>query len=198
MSNAVFPVLPGLAWDVVKRPTFSTIVQRAASGREVRAALWSSPIWQWELTYDLLRDDATNELRTLMGFFLQRQGSFDSFLYSDPTDNAVTGQLIGTGNATTKIFQMTRTLGGFVEPVFDVSGTPTIKLNGVTQATPGQYTISSSGVVTLVTAPASGVTITGDFSYYFRCRFMEDMAEFQNFASKLWELRTLELMGVKP
>ena len=197
MSNAVFPILPGLAWDVVKRPTFSSIVQRAASGREVRAALWSYPIWVWKLTYDLLRDDATNELRTLMGFFLARQGSFDSFLYSDPSDNSVTAQSIGAGTGALKTFQLVRALGGFVEPVFDVNGTPTIKVNGVTQTTPAQYSINSTGLVTFVTAPASGATITADFSYYFRCRFKEDMAEFTNFASKLWAARTIEFTSVK-
>ena len=197
MSNAVFPILPGLAWDVVKRPTFSSIVQRAASGREVRAALWSYPIWVWKLTYDLLRDDATNELRTLMGFFLARQGSFDSFLYSDPSDSSVTAQSIGAGTGALKTFQLVRALGGFVEPVFDVNGTPTIKVNGVTQTTPAQYSINSTGLVTFVTAPASGATITADFSYYFRCRFKEDMAEFTNFASKLWAARTIEFTSVK-
>lgn len=135
MSNLVWTPPTGLGWSVFKTPTFRTIVQNSASGKEVRAALWSNPTWQFKLTWSYLRDFAPSgaytDLRLLMGFFLARQGSFDDFLYSDPTDNNVTGQSIGTGNGSLTAFQLTRDLGTFLETMQNISGNPIIYLAGV-------------------------------------------------------------------
>ena len=49
----VFPALPGLAWSVTKSPTFQTRIQRAASGRELRALDYPYPLWQFTLVFDL-------------------------------------------------------------------------------------------------------------------------------------------------
>ena len=92
-----FPTLPGLGWSVHKKPVFSTLVASHVSGREVRDALYQNPIWQFELTFDALSSSPTsypgagaNSLQALMGFFLQMQGQFGTFLYNDPTDSAAT------------------------------------------------------------------------------------------------------------
>src|ERR1700739_2665058 len=94
----VFPTsLPGLAWNVVKAPTFQTRIQRAVSGRELRALDYPYPLWQFTLVFEFLRDNPAagfNELRTLMGFYLLCNGAFATFLYRDPSDNAVTGQVL--------------------------------------------------------------------------------------------------------
>ena len=58
MSNTQFPDLRGLAWDYTLTPTFSTGVQQATSGREVRVAFWSAPLWKLSLGYEFLHDDA--------------------------------------------------------------------------------------------------------------------------------------------
>src|ERR1700689_4818863 len=103
-----FPTLAGLGWSVHKKPAFSTVVASHVSGREVRDALYQNPIWQFELTIDALSSSpasypgaGVNSLQTLMGFFLQMQGQFGTFLYADPTDNAVTGEAIATGDGAT-------------------------------------------------------------------------------------------------
>ncbi len=78
----IFPTLPGLAWSVTKTPTFQTRIQRAASGRELRALDYPYPLWQFALVYDFLRDDPAagyDELRTLLGFFMLCQGAFAHF-----------------------------------------------------------------------------------------------------------------------
>ncbi len=198
MSNDVFPALSGLAWSVVRRPTFATIVQRAASGREVRAALQSFPIWEWQLAYELLRDDVVGDLRTLMGFFLRRQGAFDSFLFRDPSDNTVTDQPIGVGGNGATSFQLVRTLGGFVEPIFDLNGVPSVKVNGAAPVLGVDFTVANDARIVFTTPPAGGAPITASFAYFFRVRFKEDFSEFNNFAFRLWELQQLELVGVKP
>src|SRR5215204_681534 len=92
--TAIFPALPGLGWSVTKTPRFAGRVHNAVSGRELRVLDQPYPVWTWTLTYSLLRDQwdtraaggpgsGYDELRTLAGFFLQQQGTFQPFL-SEP------------------------------------------------------------------------------------------------------------------
>ena len=198
MSNAVFPRLPGLEWNLVKKPVFSTRIHTAASGKEIRAALWSYPQWEISLSYEFLRDDATEELQTLLGFFLQRRGAFESFLFEDEDDNQVAGQQIGTGDGETAAWQFLRTYGGFIEPVMAVKAAPAprVYLDEVEQT--GGYSLNlTTGVLTFTEAPDEGAVITADFGFYYRVRFKEDLAEFEKFMHQLWSLRELTLVTVK-
>lgn len=196
MSNSIFPSIAGLTWDKTKNPKFKTKIQEALSGREVRTASRLYPIYSFAVSYEFLRDTlALPELDTLMGFFLQRQGSFDSFLYNDIDDNGVTDQVFGTGNGVTTKFQLIRTLGGFSEPVQNVNVLTNIKKAGVAQTNPTNYTIDATGLVTFAVAPAAAASLTWTGTYYYRLRFSNDESEFNQFMSQLWELGTLEMMG---
>lgn len=199
MSNAVFPVLPGLTYDVTRTPTWSTTTKKATSMRSYRQANASYPIYHYKLSYDVLRQTiGFSEMSTLAGFFNARQGGFDSFLLIDPDDNTVTLQAAGVGDGSTVAFQLVRTFGGFVEPVFDLNGTPSIYVNGVLRTAGTDYTISATGVVTFTVAPGAGLTVAWSGSFYRRVVFSQDLAEFNKFMQGLWELKSIELEGVRP
>jgi uncharacterized protein (TIGR02217 family) len=203
----IFPSLPGLAWSVTKTPTFQTRIQRAVSGRELRALDYPYPLWQFTLVFDLLRDNPTagyDELRTLIGFFMLCQGAYGTFLFEDPSDYRVTGQQIGIGNASTTVFQLQRAMGatllggGFLEPIVAPNVVNAVYLDGITQ-NPGTYSVDpSTGLMTFSLAPASGLIITADYSYYFRCRFTDDSYAFENFMFQLWQLKKLTFISVRP
>lgn len=197
--TAIFPELPGLGWSVSKQPRFATRVQRAVAGRELRALDQPAPIWTWTLTYTLLRDGSGyDELRTLMGFFLQQQGAFQPFLYRDPSDNSVAGQVLGTGNGSAAAFQLVRSMAGFAEPITAPDAVGAVYFNGVRQSA-GLYSVDpASGLVSFVTPPPAGESVTADFTYYFRVRFSDDSAEFENFMYRLWSLRQVKLVSVLP
>ena len=204
--SLIFPTLPGLAWSVTKTPTFQTRIQRAASGRELRALDYPYPLWQFALVYDFLRDNPAagyDELRTLLGFFMLCQGAFGPFLFQDPSDCQITGQQIGIGNASTTVFQLQRAMGatlpggGFLEPIVAPNVVHTIYLNGITY-NPAAYSVDpDTGLVTFNTAPGSGLIITADFTYYFRCRFIDDKYDFENFMYRLWQLKKLTFISVR-
>ncbi len=198
MSNAIFPTLVGLGWSVKRVPMWKTRVQEAISGKETRIADWSFPRWKWELAYDFLRGDAGHaEFQSLAGFFNQRQGVFDSFLYQDADDNGATAQLLGSGDGATRSFQLVRSLGGFIEPIIAPNAVNNIYLAGVAQS-PSAYTVdSASGIVTFVTAPAAAVAVTADFTFYFRCRFVDDSMDFEKFMNQLWRAKKLALISLK-
>lgn len=196
MSNEVFPSLPGLTWNVVKEPLFNTKVQTSVNMAELRAAFANTPVYDFTLGYDVLREyDAFAELRSLGGFFLARQGRWDSFLFSDPTDFNVAGQQFGTGNGVATAFQLTRAFGAFREQVSQLSGAPQVYANGVLLSTPSQYNVSSTGLVTFASPPATNANLAWSGSYYFRCRFKEDVSSYNNFMRDLWELRSLTFRG---
>jgi uncharacterized protein (TIGR02217 family) len=196
----------GLTWPIKRHPEWRTQIHEATSGKEFRLAYWTYPRWHYEISYNYLKDNPDDlyeqntdtDLRTLEGFFLQMQGSLNPFLFFDPSDNTVQGQIIGTGNATQTQFQMVRTFGGFIEPIQAPFGNPAINvyLNGTLQAATS-YSIGSTGIITFNTAPGSGVVITADFSYNFTCRFEKDMLELENFMFQLWSLKQVEIISVK-
>ena len=205
--TAIFPTLPGLGWSVTKMPRFAGRIQNAVSGRELRVLDQPNPIWTWTLTYALLRDkwDARaaagpgvgyDEMRTLAGFFLEQQGTFRPFLFDDPTDNTIAGQVVGTGNGSTTAFQLVRSMGDFAEPITAPNVVTAICLNGVRQDPAGHTVDAESGVVTFATPPPNGQVVTGDFSYRFRVRFADDSAEFENFMYQLWQLKQIKLQSV--
>jgi uncharacterized protein (TIGR02217 family) len=221
LTTPVFPALAGQGWSVHKKPTFSTIVASHVSGREVRDALYLNPVWNFELTFDGLDGSTTSQypglgsqsLQSLMGFFLQCQGQFASFVFYDPTDYAVSAQSFGTGDGTTTTFQLCRALGGFTEPVIvpAAAGTlnfpggrsasvpnPTIYDNG-TLVSSSAYSISSpGGVVTFASAPASGHALTWTGAFGFLCRFDGDDLDFEQFMANLWKVDSLKFRSLRP
>lgn len=186
----------------MKAPKFATRVQTSVSGREMRVSDQPYPIWTWTLVYNFLRDgDSTyggsalgsgyEELRTLMGFFLRQQGSFQAFLYNDPTDYVVAGQQIAFGDGITTNFQLIRTFGGFSEPITQPTSTA-IFVNGVSVA----FSTLAYGVVQLAAAPAAGALVTANFTYDFPVRFSDDTQEYENFMYQLWSLKQLKFQSV--
>jgi len=205
--TAIFPSLPGLGWSVAKAPRFATRVQKAISGRELRIVDQLYPIWTFTLTYQILRDEhdtrggsglggGFDELRTLAGFFLQQRGALGTFLFDDPTDDSVTAQYFGTGDGSNTTFQLYRTFGGFFEPIVAPHNVSAVYFNGILQSSSNYSINAATGIVTFTAPPPSGVTITGDFTYYFLVRFADDTAEFENFMYQLWSLKQIKLESV--
>lgn len=193
MSNAVLPVLIGASYPAIRAPKFSTRVQRSVSGREVRIADFPNPIWEFTLPFTYL---PLADWQTLLGFFLARTGAWDTFLFDDIADDSVTGQAIGTGDGATKNFQLVRTLGGFAEPILAPNTVSAVYLNGISQSGSTWSVNTATGLLSFTSAPGSGAAITADFSFYFRCRFAEDSADFEQFMSKIWRLGTLKFVSV--
>jgi uncharacterized protein (TIGR02217 family) len=197
-----FPSLSGLGWSVHKKPVFSTIVASHVSGREVRDALYQNPIWQFELTIDGMDSTSStyaglgaNSLQSLMGFFLQCQGQYSTFLYTDPTDNAATDVTFAAGDGSTTSFTFSRYMGAFLEPVGWVTSVSNIYLNGVNQAS--GWSLSTPNSLVFGSAPRSGVAIAATFAFAFQCRFDTDEQDFEQFMSNLWKTESVKFKSVR-
>lgn len=226
MSNAVYPSLPGLMFPVTKTPRFSTQIKQAVSGRELRRANYTFPLVAFGLQYEFLRDTVEfPELKTLLAFFMARQGSFDSFLFRDPDDYQVVNQQFGIGDGVTRSFQLVRSVHGLTEPVCNIAnltlvplmwsadgqtsmwlsngsapmwsvyGTAPMWTNVRSYALGVDFTVSSTGLITFTTAPVSGETLIWSGEYYYRCRFIDDAQDFSKFMHQLWEHKKCSFIG---
>lgn len=192
MSNALYPSLPGRAFPLVKVPRFKTQVDEAMSGRDWTSSGQVYPRYTYKIPYSYLSEA---DFATMQGFFNNRRGRLDTFLFDDRDDNTVaTPQVIGTGNGTATKFPLLRSFGGFVEQVGRANVMGTVRINGSPTAL---YTVGDDGSITFNTAPGNGLSIDWTGTYYWRCRFVQDTMEFSEFLRKMREARTVEIETVK-
>src|ERR1035437_3063725 len=112
MSTQVFPSLKGLTFNIQRDQQWNTQVQEAISGKETRIGYWSAARYSWTLTFEFLRSSTSfNEFQSLWGFMSARQGRFDSFLYTDTEDFTTVAQSLGTGDSTSRSFNLLRVFG---------------------------------------------------------------------------------------
>jgi uncharacterized protein (TIGR02217 family) len=205
VSTEKFPLSEGLTWSVHVAPKFNTRVASHVSGREIRTAWQQYAIYDLTLSFDVLRGDATQEIQTLQGFFLARQGQYDTFLLDlgavtqNSADSYVTMGTQAVGDGTTTVFTLQRTVGEASEPVGYVfsADLSAVYVAGTLQD-PTSYTFTSPNTLTFNTAPANGSQITASFRYYLICRFAADSQDFEEFMANLWTLHELKLTTVIP
>jgi len=210
MSTSVLPSLVGLTFPTTRSPKFQTRKPQAVSGKRTFVSDWSIPLYTWELPYSTLRQGTVDgvsqtEFQQLEAFFEDMQGGGDSFLYTDPDDNSVTDQGLGSGNAgqTITTFPLLRAFGGQVVPVLAPNVVTNVKVNGVVQTLGTAYTVSSwgataPGVVTFLAGHIPGaVPVTWTGTYYFPCNFDDDSITFSKFMSNRYELKKLSFTSIK-
>jgi len=207
MSTQVLPTT-GISFPVTREVQWDTDIQQAISGKENRLSYYTYPRYQWTADIGFLSSSSvySQTLQTLLGFVNQMQGQANSFLYQDPDDYSATAQTIGTGDGTTTAFQLVKSLGGFVEPVFapNLSGTINVYINGTLQSS-GNYTINAWGTnntngpgsLVFNTAPSSGAAITASFTFYYPCRFASDKFSFSLSYKNTYTLKKLAWISVK-
>jgi hypothetical protein len=213
--NVIFPDSPAISFDYVKRPTFNTMIKRAAGRQEYRATYWpSSPLWEIQFPYKSL---SAEDVMILGGFMALVRGALHDFYFKDRLHRVV-GQELGTGDGAQTDFQLSRVwnwwyteypqfppfAAGYGEGGQDYGGegagvpiweTPYLYLDGV-EVNAG-YAISQSGLVTFETPPAAGVAVTADFDFFYKCRFKEDYAALSLFAPKAWNIDAICLVTVE-
>jgi len=127
MAIPAFPTLPGLEYPVKRSPLASSLRQKAISGRETFQPRWSAPLYRYEVSFALLRAaESLTEWQLLQGFWnsvMFAPGGV--FQFDDPNDDSVTGEPVAVGDGSTAAFQLTRSLGGFADPVLNPTPAPT-------------------------------------------------------------------------
>jgi len=207
----VYPTLIGLAFSVDWTPTFFNMpTQVSAGGAEVDMGLSPIPTHQFDLVYNFLRDKfqpGTQEFKTMFGFFLAMRGTFGRFLFLNPDDNSVVGELVGTTDGVNNIYApLQRTFGtasnSGTEPVGYVDTTKPFRvyLDGVLQDHSTYEILALNPCyqqLKFFTTPTTGQEIRVDMSYFYYCKFVENSLDFTKFMDRLWSLQKVSIKSCR-
>ncbi|WP_407517050.1 DUF2460 domain-containing protein [Acinetobacter baumannii] len=207
MSDVLFPELPGLEWDLTKTPMFNTKIMQSVNGRELRASYQAVPKYQISMSFAFLRESkGRNELQQLEGFFLERRGSFDSFLFKMPEDNEFQCTFVGDGVQTS--FQLYKQINTTQIPLQHTQAEQSEDLlmwsenaskpmwsDPESQMWLLQFVITNNGMLQLSIPLLEGESITVTGTFYYRCRFADDEQQYTNFMSKLWKAGKVDMIG---
>lgn len=207
MSDVLFPELPGLEWDLTKTPMFNTKIMQSVNGRELRASYQAVPKYQISMSFAFLRESkGRKELQQLEGFFLERRGSFDSFLFKMPEDNEFQCTFVGDGVQTS--FQLYKQINTTQIPLqhtqaeqsedplmWGENASKPMWSDPESQMWLLQFVITNNGLLQMPIPLASGESVTITGTYYYRCRFADDEQQYTNFMSKLWKAGKVEMVG---
>ncbi len=160
MSEQFIPITPGTI-RVSRTPLHRTTVQESANGKEARVTRYFAPRYRYDLRMSLRTTAAWLEAQKVASFLCRRGGRYDSFLFRDPDDNAVTDHGFGVGNGTTMLFQLQRTLGGTVD---DLLGTWDSYTKARSNLCLRSQALATSPWGASATGGAASVTLTNNYS----------------------------------
>jgi uncharacterized protein (TIGR02217 family) len=173
ISDERFP--EDIAYGSTGGAVFSTSIVTNAGGYEKRNRQWETA----RAVYNVAHGIKTKaQLDVLIAFFRASKGRSRAFRFKDWSDYQAIGELIGTGNGVTAVFQLRKIYsnGSDTDVRFiskPVEGTVQIYLGSTLQST--GFTVNyATGIVTFVAPPAMGTVIRADFEFDVPVRFETD------------------------
>ncbi len=168
-------------------PGLPVTIQELDSGEEERIPRYSSARRRYNVAYGV---KSLDQLRTLLDFYLARDGSTHSFLYWDPSDFTTAPNhrldlasptcadyttVPDAGDGSNRFFQIvkrytsgpTTKVRNLTKPIDD---TVLVGLNGVNQAS-GWTVDTNTGIITFTVAPTLGVQVTAGCQFNVPVRF---------------------------
>jgi len=174
MSTQEFwwPVNIPLSEDV----NWSTLVTKYEDGKEQRRKKWSQPKRGYSIS---LKGKTREVMSQVWDFYNARNGIYDTFYFTNPNENPITGEIVGVGNGSNVNYN----LQNYPLP----SGAIAISVGGVAKVETTNYTLSrATGAVTFVQTPASGDQILATYSFCRVVRFAENKLTRELFNYRLY------------
>ena len=190
-------------------PERRTDVVTLGSNREKRNARWARSRRRWEAGYGV---KSFADLAEIVEFFEERRGRLYGFRWRDRADHssgppgrapAPTDQTLGQGDGARKTFQLAKTYGGnfapyareITKPLF---GSVRVAVAGV-ELDLAQFAVDeTSGLVTLVTAPAAGAAVTAGFLFDTPARFDTDYLDIDHTGFEAGEIPKIPILEILP
>lgn len=186
MTISAYRLPPNIEAGASGGPEFTTIIQEAVSGKEQRIPQWSKSRARYDIAYGIREsDDPVGDYKAVLALFYAHLGQVYPFRFKDWSDYQADDDLFGLGDGSTTQFQIGKTYDPslillnvpgsitYFRPIYLLVGNPVIKVDGVTKTVTVDYTISNSGLVTFISAPAgpspaAELTWTGEFDIAVR------------------------------
>jgi uncharacterized protein (TIGR02217 family) len=185
MTIPTYRLPPNIEAGAQFSPQFNNVIQESIAGNEQRFARWTKCRGKGDLSYGLLDSaDHDSDFRAIMAIYRAHFQELIPFRFKDWSDYTAEDEQFGTGDGATTAFQLVKIydpslillgIAGSTRYVRDINllapeVEAVIKIDGVTKTITTDYTISSSGLVTFTSAPASSkpLTWTGQFDVAVR------------------------------
>lgn len=189
-------------------PERRTQIVPLASGHEERNTPWAASRRRYDAGSGVASLD---DLHALIAFFEARRGRLHGFRFKDHADfkscapgvaATALDQPLGTGDGTRTAFQLQKTYGSapheFVRTIAKpVAGSVMIAVNGVALS-PAAFSVdATTGMVTLVAAPATGHAVTAGFHFDVPVRFDTDRLDINLAAFRAGEVPSIPLVELR-
>lgn len=180
-----------IAYGAVGGPQFHTHLLESPSGAESRAQQW--PLGPAVYDLALVHRDETLTRELLAFFRCCAKGQAHGFRFKDfqPGESTGAQELLGYGDGTLTTFQLCKqyVIGGLAYRRIirkPVEGT-TVAFVDEAPLSSGAYTVeSTTGLLTLATPPAAGVTVRATFDFDVPVRFTIDHLAIRGVAPHAW------------
>ena len=192
-------------------PERKTEIVALGSGRERRNQRWAASRRRYDAGYGLR---SLADIHAVIAFFEERRGRLFGFRWRDRTDDGSAppgreptpfDQVIGTGNGTTRVFQLAKTYGGDFAPYLrtiakPVAGTVRVAVASVEASSAIVTVDSATGRVTFADghAPAAGALVTAGFRFDVPVRFDTDTLTIDLSAFEAGEIPAVPLVEILP
>jgi hypothetical protein len=198
-TNDVFPFIPH--YPFTEDVGFRVRVTDFESGKEQRAAVWSTPLRRFTVKLDPLHKTESPSLTTLWQFYIDHGGPLKTFLFDADINSAEVHEAISETGAGTSF---SGTLGSpkIKRSTFRgfVGATQSILDDGVGGLTGSVLTSGSinyeSGVYAMTFGTAPGTTVSCFYQQQYRVRFEEQILSRELMGWKLYSVG-LNLLQVK-
>jgi len=192
-------------------PERRTDIVALGSGREERNARWAHSRRRYDAGYGVKTLDA---LSNVVAFFEERRGRLHGFRWRDRLDQSsaapgaaltAVDQVIGTGDGSAAIFQLTKTYGSIYAPyqrpvTKPVPGSVRVAVAGIEVAAGVAFTCdTATGLVTFLAGhiPGPGAAVTAGFQFDVPVRFDTDYLEVDLSAFAAGQIPKIPLVEIK-
>lgn len=192
-------------------PTRLTEIVTLASGREHRNSRWADSRRRYDAGFGIRTLDA---LHAVLSFFEERRGRLYGFRYRDRVDHlsgppsrpvAATDQILGVGDGTTRVFQLTKTYGSGPLPYRRIIAKPLaesvrVAVAGIAAPASKVTCDASTGLITFAAdaVPRAGAAVTAGFAFDVPVRFDTDDLSVDLSAFTAGEIPKVPLVEIVP
>jgi uncharacterized protein (TIGR02217 family) len=161
-------------------PNWSTSRVESLSGYSQRNQQRSRPVHTYSYS-SAEKDRAT--LLAIKGFHTSVRGALYTWLLKDWGDYSRTSESLGIGDGVETDYQLVSNEGPdnpYVRTIqYTKSGTLNVYVNDVLQTITTDYSVSATGLITFVVAPASSLAVTADYEFYVPVSFDQDSCQIE-------------------
>ncbi|MEM9577227.1 MAG: DUF2460 domain-containing protein [Pseudomonadota bacterium] len=198
-----------LSFGSVGGPQRRTDVVAISNGFEERNSPWAHSRRRYDAGVGMRSLD---DVETMIAFFEARYGQLFAFRWKDWSDYrsckpsqaiAATDQVIGTGDGSETVLQLSKTYQSgdysYERPISKpVEGTLLVAVDGVTLQESTDYTVDYlSGRLTFSQAPGAGAEITAGFEFDVPVRFDTDSIQTSVASFQAGEIPTVPIIEVR-